>query len=482
MLSPRRITDPFLCLSRALLYSIVTWVLSHKMRYFSFKSDTLFQRVFISLVLLIGAVPAVYRSYGIYRADRIVRTRQTVEDYSYALKYDPSNAVLWWHRGRLNQYALESPNIDAATEDYAHALTLNPRIGQAWVDSSDCFDRAGKFSEAEEALEKAFAVHTYSPLIRWQAGNFFLRRGNLPKMYECFRLASQYDDQKLDIAIEIAWKIDPDHERIMENLIPDTLVSNLKYLRFLVAQDELDLAGPVWQRCMKSEIPEDMILKPSSAYQFIDRLLARSRVEDALHVWNDILRKSRSGLVDNRLQLKPTTLESDQENLVWNGSFENEILNGGFDWRHLDIPSIQFQVDAGNRMQGLKSLRVQFGDANLASILLCQVIPIPKSGPYQLDFYLRTEGLTTDQMPYISVGDYREASRVFARSTSFPPTAAWSKFTVPFTANDDCKVVLLALQRERSIKFDNQIKGNLWLDGFTIHALTAPHRGNLLKP
>jgi len=47
----------------------------------------------------------------------------------------------------------------------------------------------GRRNEAEAALEKAFAVQPYSPLIRWQAGNFYLRQQNRPKMCECFKLA-----------------------------------------------------------------------------------------------------------------------------------------------------------------------------------------------------------------------------------------------------------------------------------------------------
>jgi tetratricopeptide (TPR) repeat protein len=268
----------------------------------------------------------------------------------------------------------------------------------------------GKFKEAEEALERAFAVRRYSPLIRWQAGNFFLRRGNLPKMYECLKLASQYDSEKLDIAIELAWKIDSDHEGILQKLVPDTLLTNLKYLNFLAGQDELDLAGRVWRRFLQADIPADLVLKPSCAFFYIDHLLARSRIAEALHAWNSILRKTRSGLEDMRQRETAGTSESKVENLIWNGSFENEILGGGFDWRYQDTPGIQFRIDTTNRMDGLKSLQVQFGDVNVSSVYFFQIVPILEPGPHQLDFYLRTEGLTTDQMPYVAIQGYRDAA------------------------------------------------------------------------
>jgi hypothetical protein len=133
-------------------------------------------------------------------------------------------------------------------------------------------------------------------------------------------------------------------------------------------------------------------------------------------------------------------------------------------------------------MKGLKSLRVQFGDTNVSSVFFCQVVPVPAPGPYQVEFYLRTEGLTTDQMPYAAVLGYLDTSGTFARSISFPATTAWSKISIPFTANNGCTAILLALQRNKSLKFDNRIKGTLWLDGFTLRSATARPHGNLFAP
>ncbi|MEJ2112112.1 MAG: tetratricopeptide repeat protein, partial [Acidobacteriota bacterium] len=94
------------------------------------------------------------------------------------------------------------------------------------MDLSEALEQTGQYDEAEKALERAFEMQPYSPLIRWQAGNYFLRRSNPPKMYECFKTACRFDTSKLGIAIETAWKSDPDRETILQKLIPDDLVSN----------------------------------------------------------------------------------------------------------------------------------------------------------------------------------------------------------------------------------------------------------------
>ena len=415
-------------------------------------------RALLSIVVALLATPAIYRACGIYCADRIVRSGQTVEKYSRALEYDPGNPVLWWSRGRLRHYSVQQLDLARAAADYTRALELNPRLSQAWVDLSDCLDRMGRYPEAETALENAFTTHRYSPLIRWQAGNFFLRRGNLKKMYECFRMASQYEADKLAIATDIAWKIDDDHAGILEKLVPDDINSNLSYLGFLVGLDEMDLAAPVWRRCRDNTLPDEYEFKPSLVFAYIDRLLAHGRTAEAKKVWEEAIRKSGFAR------------EPKSENLVWNGSFENEILRGGLDWRYPETTDVRFRVDSGSRMDKLRSLHITFGEANISSGFLSQIVPIPKPGRYTLGFYVRTEGLTTDQLPYAAIQGYPDPAGTSARSACVSPSEGWSKVSIPFTVSENCRAIELVLRRDRSSRFDCQIKGSMWLDGFVIGA------------
>jgi tetratricopeptide (TPR) repeat protein len=427
-------------------------------------------RIIFSVLLALVAIPAIYQSYRILRADRIALSGETISNYTHALHYDPSNAQLWWKRGRLRHYSVEKVELELALQDYRTALNLNPRIGQAWVDLADVYDRLGRTSEAESALEKAFEVHTYSPIIRWQAGNFFLRRGNLAKMYECFKIACQYDVSKMGLATELAWKIDPDHAQILHKLVPDTLPANMDYLNCLVGKDALDLAQPVWQRCLKNEIPPDYELKPSSTFSYINNLLAKNRANEALQVWDEILRKTGTGMSDSRWK-------SAGQNLVWNGSFENEILRGGLDWRYQDVPELKFQIDVENRLDGLKSLMVSFGNANISDGNLYQIVPVTAPGNYILDFYIQTKDLTTDQMPYLSIQGYPETNCASAQSDFFPSTTSWIKLSLPFTVKEGCKAVRLALMRNRSTKFDNRINGSLWLDEIVVRSQESGQPG-----
>jgi tetratricopeptide (TPR) repeat protein len=428
-------------------------------------------RWLVAALILLLAWPAIHRSAGMFQADRIIRGEQTIESYSRAILHDPSNAILWWHRGRLQHYSIERVDIPNALRDYEKALALNNRLSQAWVDLADCYERTGREREAEAALENAFSVQTYSPLIRWQAGNYFLRRGNIPRMYECFRLASEYDIEKLVPAAELSWKADSNHAGILRTLVPDTLPANLRYLQFLADRNELDLARAVWNRIRENRIPNDFEYRAPMTFAYVDRLLADSRVEEAQEVWKDALRKAGEGIENSPAAADIKDRPILPANLVWNGSFEKEILQGGFDWRFPDMKEVQFRIDLSDRMDGLKSLKLIFENINISFAHLSEIIPTPKPGNYQLEYFLRTEGLTTDKRPYFAIQGYPDPAMISYQTEPFPESMPWSKLTFAFAVDSNCKAIQLVLRRDASSKFDNQIKGSLWLDGVSVRAV-----------
>jgi len=418
-------------------------------------------RVVLSMLIIAVLAIPFHRAVAIFIANCLVLNEMTVENYSRAIQHDPSNGELWWMRGRIQHYNIVSIDIPGAIKDYQQALHLNPRLGQAWMDLADCYERMGESDKAENALQNALRVWTYSPLTRWQAGNFYLMRGNLDKMYECFKMATAYDLGKLGIAFQVAWKVDPDHARIYQKLVPDKLPARLAYFDFLVSQNELDLARSAWEGSLASSVPAAFDFKVSLVFPYMDRLLARNRVEDALRVWQEALRKSGTNLLDTRM-------EKADANLVWNGSFENEILRGGWDWRLSDSHEFEFQQDLEDPMDGLRSLKFIFGGTNVNFAHLSQIIPTLVPGTYELEFYIKTENLTTDQRPYIEVQGFPDPQGSAAKTDMFPESSAWKKYSVPFTVKTGTKAVRLLLRREASQKFDNQIKGTLWLDKFSV--------------
>jgi hypothetical protein len=422
-------------------------------------------------MVLLAVAPVLCHTYRHFRAALLTEMESSVEGYTRAIAYDPGNAEFWWIRGRLRHYALDKNNLPSAIRDYEHALSLNPRLGQAWMDLADCLQSVDDLSRVEQSLRKAMEVWAHSPIIQWQAGNFFLLRGNLEEMYTCFRNAIDYDVSKLDIALQVTLRADSDRPRAFFKLVPDKMTTNLRSLDFFVAHGELDLAKLAWTRFLKNPFPKGFSAGVSAAFPLIDALLERNRVEEAFQTWTESLGKNAICCAALRPIPRIASASSTDPavNLVWNGSFEDDILDGGFGWRRRQTDEATMRIDRTEHRDGRKSLLLIFNNVNNEFSHLSQILPAPAAGNYWLKYHLKTEGLTTDQKPYLIIEGYPDPLGTILRTDSFPGTSSWREYSFFFKVNPGIKALKLSLHRSRSARFDSRIQGSLWLDSVAVH-------------
>jgi tetratricopeptide (TPR) repeat protein len=93
-----------------------------------FFTDSVPLKIAFSILIVVLLIPAIYHCYGAFRADRFVRYQPELAKYTRALESDPSNAQLWWNRGRFYHYSLSNIEIAQAARDYKKALSLNATI------------------------------------------------------------------------------------------------------------------------------------------------------------------------------------------------------------------------------------------------------------------------------------------------------------------------------------------------------------------
>jgi tetratricopeptide (TPR) repeat protein len=439
-------------------------------------TQTRYRSIAFFCLVFLGSTSALHWIYRHFQADLLVAKEQTIESYTRAIAYSANNAELWWVRGRLHHYGFERNNLTAAVQDYRRALSLNPRIGQAWIDLADCLEREGNPAGAEESFQNALKVWTYSPIVHWQAGNYYLTHGNLEKMYRHFRTAIDYDTSKLDIALRVSYQVEPDPSRILSRLVPDKMATNLNALAFFIAHDEMTIAGIAWARLIRNHLPEKPLMDLSVAFPYIDALLSKNRIEDAYRVWLESREKftPQRGTVRPETQLRTDSMPNPAKNIVWNGSFEDEILDGGFDWRQQKTDGADIQIDSALHEEGSKSLRVTFHGVNIHFSHLSQILPISKAGNYQFQYYLKTENLTTDQRPYFTIESFPVPQDTLLQTDAFPSLSAWEKHSYSFKVNPGTKAIKLSLRRSPSERFDSQITGSLWLDNVAIDVEKPP--------
>jgi hypothetical protein len=421
-------------------------------------------RILWTALVAAGLWQALRASYNIYRADRIGGREPTLEGFSRALEYDRLDSTLWWRRGRIHHYDAASTGVESAIADYREALSLNPRLAQGWIDLADCYERTGRPELADDALAKAAAARPFSAVTHWQIGNHYLRRGNHEAMTLHFRRAVDLDMSKLGIALETARKLNPNPEQVLR-VLPAHTEAEFEGLAFALNNNDIELARAVWGRIAAGQVPAGSF-RTALVFTFVDRLLAHSQAGEARRVWEKAL--AMAGRPASR---------ADADDAVWNGSFESDPLGGGFDWRWKDSEAVRIRIVSDGAAEGLRCLRIEFGGGNISFANISQVVPLPAPGDYELEFHVRTSGLSSDQKPYVSAGAFPHSGRLNVSSSQFESESGWHRVRLPFTAPPGCTAVQIQVRRERSQKFDNRLNGTVWLDGFVLRPLSGAEAG-----
>src|SRR5947208_14293902 len=87
-------------------------------------------------------------------------------------------------------------------------------------------------------------------------------------------------------------------------------------------------------------------------------------------------------------------------NLVENGSFERDILDGGLDWRVVPVDGAVVGIDLEGAFAGSRPLRIEFSvEDNLHYGHEFQSLAVQPNSRYQFSVAIRVQGLTTTTRP-----------------------------------------------------------------------------------
>jgi hypothetical protein len=223
-------------------------------------------------------------------------------------------------------------------------------------------------------------------------------------------------------------------EEIGGKLVPETRPALLAFINFAIRHDGGELAWQMWERWERAPaVPGFQI---SQTFGYLNFLLKRGQLDRARRVWQ------LSG-----------------EDVVFNGGFEEQALNGGMDWVLPNHPEVYYEYDHLTRFEGAASLRIDFaGKSNLNYSGLRQNLILP-AGRHELSFVVRSENITSDQGLYFEL----RSSEMLAKSEEISGTQAWRRLTQEFEV-DRPTAASLVLRRRPSEKFDNILGGRVWID------------------
>ena len=185
---------------------------------------------------------------------------------------------------------------------------------------------------------------------------------------------------------------------------------------------------------------------------YLQRLQRENLWIESYLVWLNHLRKDQLNAVGN----------------LFNGGFEEEISNLGFDW--IVTPASQVVVDTATTYgaTGHKALRVVFRGPRIQFQHVHQYLMLDP-GTYALHGRVRPENLEDIRGPAMVHLLRWQHNSAHAHSERFTGTDHWQHFTVQFQIPvQGCTVQMLRLELAGRSALDFEAKGVIWFDDLSI--------------
>ncbi len=367
-----------------------------------------------------------------------------------AAEIEPTNPEWWYQLGRAWQFDLQHSDLPLAISYYQRAISLNPQTASYWMDLADAYEGSGDVSAAEQSFRTARRMYPVSAQTAWRYGNFLLRYGRMTEAFSQVHDAVVSDPKLAALAVSRCWHVSHNIGTILQSVLPDQKDDNWNAMQFFVQVREPSPAIAVWRRIAAHR--EHIAV--SAVFPLLDMLVETDRISDAETVWAQAL--SAAGM-------KAQT--ASPGSLIWNGGFETEPLNGGFDWRIAPTAGARMRWDNEVFHSGKRSLRVDFdGSANVNFENVWQYVPVQPGTRYRFAALVRAEGLTTDSGIRIEIRDVSRPGNPSRFTSNLVGSSGWSEQEIDFITGSDTRALKIVLRRTPSEKLANKIRGTAWID------------------
>jgi tetratricopeptide (TPR) repeat protein len=378
-----------------------------------------------------------------YLASHLAATPD-LSNLNKAIRLEPSNAE---YRELLGlSLALSGANLDDAIADYRTAVHLNPYVARYWLDLAGAYQMAGNTSEQERSVEQAVEADPTTPHVAWEAANFFLVQGDQERALRNFRVVLANDPEAVDSALQLCWRATGDANLMLDRALPRRPDLYLSFLRLLISKQEVAAAENVWNHL----IALNQEFSTGLAFPYFRFLIAKQEVAAAQTAWQQLAGVNRS--------LQPYL--PSRENLVVNGGFEENVLNGGFDWWYESNAHTALAIDTSDFFNGTRSLSITFDGQNPGDAGIFQFIPVKPNTDYEFSAESRSEELETASGPRFAITDaYNNTSYVLTDDVM--GSNPWRLQQARFHTGPNTNLVLLKIVRQPAAPL---IRGKLWID------------------
>ncbi|MGZ4787328.1 MAG: tetratricopeptide repeat protein [Terriglobales bacterium] len=339
-------------------------------------------------------------------------------------------------------------DFQQAASHFQRAVEINPHSSRTWLNLANTYIILGDDERSADAVRHALIAEPKDTQVQWEAANLFIGT-DLNRALELLRGVVENDPAYGSAAMEVAYTGSGKNVDKVMLAVPLTTAARLQLMHWLMERNDADGADKVWPTVMSAP----GTLKARDAFFYIDSLIERRQVELAANAWSGLVQKD-PGL---RVRTQPG-------NLVLNGDFEGDLLNGGFAWRYVPTTGVSVSLDTSTFHSGTRSLSLQIDGENLPDFGVRELIKVQPGALYRLAGWLHAEKLEGAHGVSISVSDAYSHARLLLTDEvvgSFP----WRQVDGLFAVPADTKLLELAFVRSPG---NGRIRGRVWIDDLRI--------------
>jgi tetratricopeptide (TPR) repeat protein len=401
----------------------------------------------------------------------VLERRDGLWEVQKALALDPANPEIHRRLGILECCILDSPDAAQGLEQLRQATELAPLQSLYWWNLGSACESNGDLSCADAAFERALSLNPMDPQAHWVVANYYLRTHRSSTALAQFRrllelgLESDYTAPTFEVCLRA---VDDPEAVFRQVLAGQGPALELRYVDYLSLHGQPDAAYRVWGLAVANTPPFPLAL----AKPYLERLLDLHRYQEAWGVWQDL----------ERLGIVKRPVEDDPNNLVFNGGFEQEPLNAGFDWHFGEASFLSFDSADPGAHHGKRCLRLDFTvQRNEAYQPADQLVPVVPGREYELAAYARSENITSDSGPGLRVSDPLHPENLDVSTETTVGTTPWHPIHLAFRPGPETHFVVLSVWRPRGRTFPSEISGSFWLDDVTLKPASPAARTDAAK-
>jgi Flp pilus assembly protein TadD len=394
---------------------------------------------------------AVRWQLGNMLAELTVSTDPNAKDIGQlAQSLAPGDPLATWLVASTEKDVFTPEKIESSLAKYEETVRLSPYDYRWWVELGRAREQSTTPELAEAAYLRAVELAPTYTYPHWQLGNFYLRQNRSEEAFTELKKAAQNNLRFRQQVYSIAWDFYEQDKARLEAIAGEFSDAKVGLAQFYASKGMAEDSLRIWNTLSEEEKKQNDVIAKLVAQILWDNKRFRSAVEF----------------------VRETGIEPEAKaEAVQNGGFEAAIGKPEatyFGWKISPVEKMTVQLDASQKREGRRSLRVNFSGFSAPQLNnIFQIAAVEPGANYRLRFWLKTEDLKSAGPPVVEILDSKD-SRLLAASKPFPTgTNDWQEVTIDFTAAEEAEGIFIRTARAYCGDVC-PIIGTIWYDDFRL--------------